>query len=103
MESSGVPSAPALTDELKADVCVIGAGIAGLTTAYLLTLEGKSVVVLDDGPIGGGESERTTAHLATALDSRYFLLERLHRPRGACLAAPSHNPAIPCLGATFAS
>ncbi len=103
MESSGVASAPALTDEMKADVCIIGAGIAGLTTAYLLTLEGKSVVVLDDGPIGGGETERTTAHLATALDTRYFLLERLHGARGACLAAQSHTAAIRCIEAIVAS
>ncbi len=42
-------AAPLLEDE-DADVCVIGAGIAGITTAYLLALEGKSVVVIDDGP-----------------------------------------------------
>ncbi|MEO8340554.1 MAG: hypothetical protein ABI604_12700 [Nitrospirota bacterium] len=28
---------------------------------------GKSVIVLDDGPIVSGETERTTAHLVTAL------------------------------------
>ena len=53
-----------------------GAGIAGMTTAYLLGREGKSVVVLDDGPIGGGMTGRTTAHLVNALDDRYFELER---------------------------
>ena len=34
-----------------------------MTTAYLLAREGKSVVVLDDGPIGGSMTGRTTAHL----------------------------------------
>ena len=75
-------------------MCVIGAGIAGLTTAYLLTQVGKSVVVLDDGGIGSGMTGVTTAHLVNALDDRYFDLERLHGEHGARLAAESHTAAI---------
>lgn len=63
----------------RASVCTVGAGIAGITTAYLLVRAGKSVVVLDDGPIGGGKTGRTTAHFVAALDDRYFELEKLHR------------------------
>jgi glycine/D-amino acid oxidase-like deaminating enzyme len=40
-----------LTENTYADVCVIGAGIAGMLTAYMLTRAGKSVIVLDDGPM----------------------------------------------------
>ena len=65
-----------------------------MTTAYLLARAGKSVVVLDDGPIGGGMTGRTTAHLVTALDDRYFELENLHGEKGARLAAQSHAAAI---------
>jgi glycine/D-amino acid oxidase-like deaminating enzyme/nitrite reductase/ring-hydroxylating ferredoxin subunit len=83
-----------LTEDAWADVCIVGAGIAGMTTAYLLSKEGKSVVVLDDGPIGGGMTGRTTAHLVNALDDRYFELERLHGEKGARLAAESHTAAI---------
>ncbi len=83
-----------LTENAKADVCVIGAGIAGLTTAYLLAKEGKSVIVLDDGPIGSGQTQRTTAHLSNALDDRYYEIERLHGAQGAKLAAESHTAAI---------
>ena len=83
-----------LEKSIEADVCVVGAGIAGMTTAYLLAREGKAVVVLDDGPIGGGMTGRTTAHLVNALDDRYFELERLHGERGAQLAARSHTAAI---------
>ena len=50
--------------------------------------------VLDDGPIVSGETERTTAHLVTALDDRYVDLERLHGEKGARLAAESHSAAI---------
>src|SRR5437764_4588989 len=87
-------SSSSLQADASADVCVIGAGIAGLSTAYMLAREGKSVIVLDDGPIGGGESGRTTAHLSNALDDRYYELERLHGSRGAQLAAQSHAAAI---------
>jgi glycine/D-amino acid oxidase-like deaminating enzyme/nitrite reductase/ring-hydroxylating ferredoxin subunit len=83
-----------LTKDTSADVVIIGAGISGLTIAYLLAQEGKSVVVLDDGPIGGGMTSRTTAHLANALDDRYFELERLFGEEGARLAAQSHTAAI---------
>ena len=94
MATSEIPVLPALSADMKADVCIVGAGITGLTTAYLMGLEGKSVVVLDAGPIGGGETSRTTAHLATALDHRYFDLERIHGEKGARLAAESHGSAI---------
>src|SRR5581483_8014821 len=46
MDTAEVPRHQALAEDKKADVCVVGAGIAGLTTAYLLAKEGKSVVVL---------------------------------------------------------
>jgi glycine/D-amino acid oxidase-like deaminating enzyme/nitrite reductase/ring-hydroxylating ferredoxin subunit len=83
-----------LAEDVMADVCVVGAGISGMTTAYLLTREGKSVVVIEDGVVGGGETSRTTAHLSNALDDRYHHLEDLHGPEGARLAADSHTAAI---------
>lgn len=89
-----LPAAPPLTENTRADVCVIGAGLAGLTTAYLLAREGLSVVVLEAGRIGGGETGRTTAHLSNALDDRYYELERLFGQPGAQLAAESHTAAI---------
>jgi FAD dependent oxidoreductase len=58
------PSTPALDENIHADVCIVGAGIAGMTTAYLLAREGKSVVILDKNKIGSGETANTTAHSA---------------------------------------
>lgn len=89
-----LPSFSPLTTDTSADVCIVGAGISGLTTAYLLTQVGKSVVVIDDGAIGGGMTGMTTAHLVNALDDRFFELERLHGERGARLAAESHTASI---------
>ncbi len=85
----------ALAENVTADVCIVGAGIAGLTTAYLLGRAGKRVVVLEDKDhIGGGQTERTTAHLSNAIDDRYYEIERLFGKDGARLAAESHTEAI---------
>ena len=87
-------AAPALDTDRDVDVCVIGAGIAGLTTAYLLARAGKSVVVLDDGPLGAGMTQMSSAHLTNQMDDRYSELEGLHGERGSRLAAESHTAAI---------
>jgi len=94
MASTGAPAGETLAGDMHADVCVVGAGIAGLTTAYLVACEGRSVIVLDKGPIGGGQTQRTTAHLSNAIDDRYFEIERLHGADGARLTAVSHTAAI---------
>jgi glycine/D-amino acid oxidase-like deaminating enzyme/nitrite reductase/ring-hydroxylating ferredoxin subunit len=88
------PDMPSLRTSTDCDVCIVGAGIAGLTTAYLLTKAGQRVIVLDDGPVGGGQSALTSAHLSSAIDDRYTEIERLHDQRGARLAAESHSAAI---------
>jgi glycine/D-amino acid oxidase-like deaminating enzyme/nitrite reductase/ring-hydroxylating ferredoxin subunit len=76
------------------DVAIVGGGIAGLTTAYLLSKSGKKVAVIEDGYIGSGETGRTTAHITHALDDRYYNLEEKHGLDGARNAANSHTAAI---------
>lgn len=94
MATADIPQLAALEQSTEADVCVVGAGIAGLTTAYLLAREGRSVVVIDDGSIGGGETGRTTAHLATIPDELFAALEKLHGREAAQLAHESHGAAV---------
>jgi glycine/D-amino acid oxidase-like deaminating enzyme/nitrite reductase/ring-hydroxylating ferredoxin subunit len=89
-----LPRYEPLRRDITADVCVVGAGIAGLSTAYHLARAGKRVAVIDDGPIGGGETCRTTAHLSFALDDRFHELEKVHGEEGARLAAESHMAAV---------
>ena len=93
-ETVNIPLRPPLTENIHVHTCIVGAGIAGLSAAYTIAREGKSVVVLDDGPIGGGETGRTTAHLSNALDDRYIELERIFGEEGARHAAASHTAAI---------
>ncbi len=57
---------------MNVDVAIIGGGIAGLSCAYELLKRGKSVAVLEDGIIASGETSRTSAHLSSCLDDRYY-------------------------------
>ncbi|MBV6469557.1 MAG: Cytochrome b6-f complex iron-sulfur subunit [Nitrospirae bacterium] len=92
--STPMPTWPPLGTGLHTDVCIVGAGIAGLTTAYCLLRERRRVVVLDDGPPGGGMTERTTAHLSNMPEKGFVELERLHGRSGARRAVESHRAAI---------
>jgi glycine/D-amino acid oxidase-like deaminating enzyme/nitrite reductase/ring-hydroxylating ferredoxin subunit len=89
-----VPSYPPLARDATVDVCVVGAGIAGLSAAYMLAKAGKKVMVIDDGPIGGGESGRTTAHLTYVMDDRFYVLEHIHGNDGLRRIVESHATAV---------
>ncbi|MBH8555255.1 FAD-dependent oxidoreductase [Nostocaceae cyanobacterium CENA357] len=102
MTTAQVPDQPVLSANTHADVCIVGAGIAGMSTAYMLSREGKSVVVLDDGPIGGGQTSRTTAHLSNVLSYGYSELEDIHGQEHTRLIAASHATAIDTIEAIAA-
>jgi glycine/D-amino acid oxidase-like deaminating enzyme/nitrite reductase/ring-hydroxylating ferredoxin subunit len=85
-----------LSEDVTADVCVIGGGIAGVTTAYCAARGGRSVVLVDNGPVGAGMTGRTTAHLVNAIDDRYIDLEKFLGQECARLTAESHTAAIDC-------
>lgn len=93
-ETQNVPLFSPLERNVEADVCVIGGGIAGLTTAYLLMKEGKKVCLLEDFEIGSGQSGRTTAQFSSALDDHYFELEKMYDESTIKLIADSHQNAI---------
>lgn len=93
-QKEGKPFLPSLNTHEQADVCIIGSGIAGLTTAYCLLEAGQSVVVLDRGDLHSGQTILTSAHLSPCLGSRYFELQRWHGLNGVRAAAHSHTRAI---------
>ncbi|MES1980951.1 MAG: FAD-dependent oxidoreductase [Pseudomonadota bacterium] len=92
MSTSSVPRFPAMAENSICDVCVIGAGIAGLTTAYLLSKQGKSVILIDAVGVGAGETARTTAHFMPP-DDRYFEIARGFGADKARLVADSFQQA----------
>lgn len=94
MDTSKMPTFTALEEDLSCDVCIVGAGIVGLTTAYHLVQAGADVVILDDGPVCGGETSRTTAHLTCVLDDRFQWLEHVHGKDAVRESTASHMAAI---------
>ena len=89
--------APPLIGGARVDVCIVGAGLAGMIAAYLLARERRSVMVIDDGPIGGVQGGFEAAHLASVIERPYALLEARHGASGAKLAAQSYAAAIDTL------
>ena len=88
------PQFEALSLDLETGVCIVGAGIAGLTTAYTLARQGRKIVLIDAGPIADGQTPRTSAHLASANDDRFVNLEKFFGVEGSRLAYKSHAAAI---------
>jgi glycine/D-amino acid oxidase-like deaminating enzyme/nitrite reductase/ring-hydroxylating ferredoxin subunit len=98
MEVKPTQTFETLNRSIECDVCVIGAGIAGLTTAYMLAKEGKKVVVVEKFPqIAQGETGRTTAQLVAFTDFSYAQLKRMHGDQ-VKLIAESHRYALETIG-----
>jgi len=62
-----VPATP-VADKMEVEIAIVGAGVAGLSAAYLLARRGYEVHVFDGGPPGGAMTSHSTSHIATALD-----------------------------------
>jgi glycine/D-amino acid oxidase-like deaminating enzyme/nitrite reductase/ring-hydroxylating ferredoxin subunit len=83
-----------LRRDLKTDVLVVGAGIAGLSTAYELARQGADVAIVDRGAIGGGMTARTSAHLSFEPDDFYHELISLRGERMARFYYESQKAAV---------
>jgi glycine/D-amino acid oxidase-like deaminating enzyme/nitrite reductase/ring-hydroxylating ferredoxin subunit len=59
-----------LDRDLDVDVGVVGGGITGATTAFLLKKAGLRVALLEKGRCGHGETGHTSAHLSYVTDLR---------------------------------
>lgn len=75
------PQTGPLRDTLRADVCVVGAGYSGLTSALELARQGVSVVVLEREEIGFGGSGRNAGHCTPTFT--HHSLDSLRRLLGA--------------------
>lgn len=70
-ESTQFPVFSSIKEDMETDVVVVGAGITGITTAYLLAKEGVKVMVVDAGSIGNGTTGHTTAKMTAQHDLIY--------------------------------
>ncbi|GAA3326213.1 hypothetical protein GCM10020331_061190 [Ectobacillus funiculus] len=65
------PSFPKLDRDIEADVAIVGGGISGIITAYLLVQEGLQVALLDASTILNGTTGHTTAKITAQHDLIY--------------------------------
>ena len=62
-EYSSLPSYPSLKGDVKTQVLIIGGGITGILTAYLLHQKGVPYILLEKDKIAGGITGNTTAKI----------------------------------------
>jgi ribulose 1,5-bisphosphate synthetase/thiazole synthase len=62
---------PILDESLETDACIIGGGLCGILTAYLLNKSGKRVALIEKDRIGRGATGVTTAFLTASLDTDF--------------------------------
>jgi glycine/D-amino acid oxidase-like deaminating enzyme/nitrite reductase/ring-hydroxylating ferredoxin subunit len=85
---------PTLAGEIDVDVCVVGAGITGLTAATLLKREGKTVAVVEAKRIVHGATGYTTAKVTSGHGAIYGDLEDNFGAAGARIYADSNEAAL---------
>lgn len=73
--SASLPRFGPLGEDVTVDVLIVGGGITGLTTAYLLAKAGRSVAVLERGRCAMADTGHTSAHLTMVTDARPGELE----------------------------
>lgn len=94
LDSTDPPERPPLRGDTSCDVCVIGAGIAGLTAAHALAREGARVTVLEAGRVAGGVSGHTTAKFQSLHTLIYDELSGKHGAEAAATYATAQQDAI---------
>lgn len=74
------PRRPALQGQCEADVCVVGAGYTGLSTALFLAEAGFRVVMLEAATVGWGASGRNGGQIVNSFSRDLDSIERQTRP-----------------------
>lgn len=91
-----LPERESLSGEHKADVAVIGGGMAGILTAYFLKQRGRRPVVLEAARIGSGQTGRTTAKITAQHGLIYHRLLRAFGEEKAAQYARANQRAVKC-------
>ena len=76
IDDTSIRKFPKLQKNLSVDVLVVGAGVTGITTAYLLTKAGSTVALIDRERVASIDTGHTTAHLTYVTDVQLQELAR---------------------------
>ncbi|WP_116042615.1 FAD-dependent oxidoreductase [Amycolatopsis palatopharyngis] len=94
VETAAAPDRRGRALPTEVEVAVLGAGIAGLTTAYLLARAGRSVLVIEAGEVAAGVSGHTTAKLSAQHGLKYHSLTERKGAEAAAHYARTQSAAI---------
>lgn len=78
---------PALQGEQDTDVCIVGAGYTGLSSALFLLEHGFRVTVLEAAKVGFGASGRNGGQIVNSYSRDIDVIERSAPPKAAALMA----------------
>ncbi len=70
------PKRPSLTGEVSADVCVVGAGYSGLSTALHLLERGYDVAIIEAAKVGWGASGRNGGQIVNGLNASLETIQK---------------------------
>lgn len=70
-KTAKLPEFPSLQENLNVDVVVIGGGVTGITTAYLLKKAGAKVALVEQYRCVSGDTKNTTAQLTYVTDTSF--------------------------------
>lgn len=89
-----IPHRESLKNDLKTEVAVIGAGMAGILIAYQLQKSGKQVILLEANHIASGQTRNTTAKITSQHDLKYAELIHTQGEEKACQYAMANEKSI---------
>lgn len=89
---------PPLQGDITTDIAIVGGGITGITSAYLLARSGRKVVVLESGEVGGGTTGDSTGNLYSMIDKRLHHIQSKWDKETAGKVARSRTAAVDLIG-----
>lgn len=87
-------SYPSLTEDTEVDIAIVGGGITGITTAYLLANSGKKIALLESFEVGCGTTAASTGNLYTMVDARLHHVQSKFNDKTAGVVAESRTAAV---------
>jgi gamma-glutamylputrescine oxidase len=83
LDGEGSPGYPPLDGDVTADVAIVGAGIAGVATAYFLASAGANVVVLEARRVAEAASGRNAGFLLAGVAENFVAASRRYGAQNA--------------------